>query len=517
MPVESAGRWWALGALALCLLAVGLDTTVLNTALPTLSTTLGASTSELQWITDSYNLVLAALLLPAGLLGDRYGRKKLIMGALAVFGAGSVWSAYSTSPGELMAARAVLGVGAAFLIPLVVAGVLVLFEPTERPRAIAVVTLGSLVGIPLGPIAGGLLLHSFWWGSVFLINAPVAAVGLIAVATLLPESRNPDASGLDPFGIALSAAGMVGVTYGVIEAGERGWTDVRSLGPLVGGAVILGLFVVVERHVARTRDALVDLALFRARAYTAGTILVTIMAFALFGVLFNTPQYLRAVLGADSLGTGLRLLPMLGAMVVGVQVATRVVQRIGPKAIVTVGLLITSAGLFLGAFTTAATSYGEAAVWFALFGLGVGLSIPTATLAAVGSLDTARAGAGSALVFATRQLGSSVGVAILGTLALSRYRGGLDLSAAAGNTAARASVTSGVAVAQRLHDPALLTSVRTAFVHGMDLTLWLCGGISLAGAGLALAILPGRARPPATPVVPSQASPSEPALTEDAR
>jgi EmrB/QacA subfamily drug resistance transporter len=510
VPVGNGARWWALGALALCLLAVGLDTTVLNTALPTLSTSLGASTSELQWITDSYNLVQAAVLLPAGLLGDRFGRKKMVVGALVLFGAGSLWSAYASSPGELVAARAVLGVGAAFLIPLSIAGLVVLFEPVERPRAVGVLAIGTMVGVPLGPIAGGLLLHSFWWGSVFLINVPIAMIGLVAVVALLPESRNPNASGLDLAGIAVSAVGMVGVTYGVIEAGDRGWSDVRSLVPLIGGAVVLGLFVLLERRVARTRDPLLNLVLFRSRGYTAGTSLVAVIAFALFGLLFNAPQYLRGVLGADALGTGVRLLPLLGTMMVGVQAATRIVARTGAKAIVTAGLLIMAGGLFAGAFTTVGTSYGEAAIWLAVFGLGVGFAFPTATLAAVGALEAARAGAGSATVFALRQLGSTIGVAILGTVALAGYRGRLDLPAApADATAVRSGVSSGAAVAQRLHDPALLRSVQGAFVHGMDLTLWICGGISVAGALLAVALLPGRART-AAPEVPRQAVPSEP-------
>jgi EmrB/QacA subfamily drug resistance transporter len=472
-------------------MAVGLDTTVLNTALPTLSATLHASTSQLQWFTDAYNLVMAAVLLPAGLLGDRFGRKKLVIAALAVFGGSSLWCAYSTSPAELTAARAALGIGASFLIPLCVSVLLVLFEAHERQRAVAYLMTGNMVGIPLGPIIAGLMLRHFWWGSVFLINVPLVLTGLIAVTTLVPESRNPRASRLDLTGVGVSALGMIAVTYGVIQVGDHGWSDPQAIGPLLGGLAALAAFVPLERRVARSRDPLVDLGLFRSRGFTWGAILATVISFALFGMLFTTPQYLQAVLGADALGTGLRLLPMLGGLTAGVQLATRI--KAGPKILVALGFALTAAGLFTGATSSATSGYGFTAAWLVIFGTGLGLAMPTSTMAAVGSLEKERSGAGSATVFAMRQLGSSIGVAILGTIVNSSYRSHVAVAGLPSPLAAtvRASASSGVAVARRLGRADVLASVRAAFVHGMDVTLWVCGAMGALSVVLALAFLPG--------------------------
>lgn len=490
-------RWWALIALALSIGVVGLDATILNTALPTMSTALHASTSQLQWFVDSYNLVMAAMLLPAGLLGDRFGRKKMMLGALAGFGVGSVWCAYAGSPATLIAARAVLGVGAAFLIPLCLSIMLVLFEPSERHRAVSGITAANMIGFPLGPILGGVLLKHFWWGSVFLVNIPVVVIGLIAVVMLVPESRTPTPSRLDLPGVLISALGMVALTYGVIEAGDRGLGDARTLAILAGGVAVLAMFVLWERRIARRRMPLVDLSLFRSRGFTWGTILATVVSFAMFGLLFTTPQYFQAVLGADSLGTGLRLLPLALGLVAGVQTATRLVAKTGPKVPVAIGFTLIAAGLLIGATTGTGSSYGFAGLWIGILGVGLGFAMPTATMAALSAVPKERGGAGSALVMALRQLGSAIGVALLGALANSAYRGNLDVRGVADPLAqvARGSASAGVAVAHQTGSDRLLESVRSAFVHGMDITLWVCGGIGLVGLLFTLAVLPGRPRP----------------------
>jgi EmrB/QacA subfamily drug resistance transporter len=486
-------RWLALIGLSLSLLVIGLDSTILMTALPTMSTALKASTSQLQWFTDSYNLAMAALLLPAGLLGDRFGRKKMMIGALALFGAGSLWSAFATSSAMLIAARALLGAGAAFLMPLAMSVLLVLFEPGERQRAVSLMMTANMIGFPLGPIVGGVLLDNFWWGSVFLINVPVIAVALVAVTVLVPESRNPESPRIDLRGVAFSTLGMVGVTYGIIEAGERGWGSALALAPLAVGVGLLVAFVVVERG---ARQPLVDLALFRSRGFTGGALLAALVSFTMFGVLFNTPQYFQAVLGSNALGTGLRLLPMVGGLMVGVQIANRMVDRIGAKAPIAIGFGLLAAALLIGATTSTSDGYGFAAVWLVILGAGMGFALPTTTMAALGALSKERSGVGSALVQALRQLASTIGVAILGTLASTGYRNGLDLRGLPDSAAdaVRSSVTSGVAVADRLDSGALLSQVRRAFVDGMDATLWACGGIALVGLALALVILPRVAR-----------------------
>ncbi len=325
-------RWLALGALALSVLVVGLDLTVLNLALPTLGTELHASTSDLQWFIDAYSLVLAAALLPAGLLGDRFGRKKVLIPALVLFGLASLACAYSHTAGELTAARAVLGLGAAVILPLSLAVIPVLFAPEERQKAIAVVMAAVFIGYPLGPILGGWLLDTFWWGSVFLINVPVIAIALVAVVVLMPESRSEHRPRLDAPGVAISSLGLTALVYGFIRAGEDGWGNAAALATILGGAAILAAFVYWERRVSRRPGGqpLVDLTLFQSAGFTWGTILATLVSFALFGILFAMPLYFRDVRGFDSLGAGLRLLPMIGGMIVGMVAGTRL--QAAPKA-----------------------------------------------------------------------------------------------------------------------------------------------------------------------------------------
>ena len=305
------------------MLVVGLDLTVLNLALPVLSTQLHASTTDLQWFSAAYSLVLAAALLPAGMLGDRAGRKKMLLIALVVFGASSAACAFAGSAGELIAARAVLGLGAAMIFPMSIAVLPVLFAPEERPRAIAVVMGATFIAYPVGPLLGGWLLDNFWWGSVFLINVPVVAVALVAVALLLPESHGARSTRIDVPGIILSSLGLAGLTYGCIKAGQDGWSDPAALATILAGALVLALFVPWERRAGRRGQALVQLELFRSAAFTWGTILTTFVSFAMFGILFAMPQYFQEVRGLDSFATGLRMLPMIGGMVVGMIGGTR--------------------------------------------------------------------------------------------------------------------------------------------------------------------------------------------------
>ena len=282
MPQNEARRWWALAALSLSVLVVALDLFVLSLALPTLSADLHASSSDLQWFVDSYSLVLAAVLLPAGLLGDRIGRKRILLVALALFGLASLACAYSTSGGELIAARAVLGLAAAVILPMSLAVLPVLFSAEERPRAIAAVGGATFLGYPVGPILGGWLLDHFWWGSVFLINVPVVVIAIIAVSTLMPESRGERAVGVDVAGIVISSAGLALLTYGLIKAGNNGWGNGAAVATMAGGVAALTAFAVWERRVSNrtTGDRmqpLVDLKLFGSAGFTWGTVLATLV------------------------------------------------------------------------------------------------------------------------------------------------------------------------------------------------------------------------------------------------
>jgi MFS transporter, DHA2 family, multidrug resistance protein len=524
MNAADSRRWWALVAIAASVLVVGLDLTVLSLALPVLSTQLHASTSDLQWFSAVYSLVLAAALLPAGLLGDRFGRRRMLMAALIVFGASSAACAFAGSPAELIAARAVLGLGAAVIFPMSIAVLPVMFTEEERPRAIAIVMGATFIGYPVGPLLGGWLLDNFWWGSVFLINVPVAVLALLAVATLMPESFGAKSSGIDVPGIILSSLGLASLTYGFIKAGQDGWGDATAVTTIVAGVAGLGLFVAWERRVSsggrppgnprdsnRRGQPLIQLELFRSAGFTWGTLLTTFVSFAMFGILFAMPQYFQEVLGFNSFGSGLRMLPLIGGMVLGMLGGTRLqaprkapdgtVARapMGAKPLVAAGFLVMAAALAVGASTHIASSAGFAVAWFAVAGLGLGLAMPAAMNAALGALSPERSGSGSALITAMRQVGATIGVAVLGTVLLSGYRGQLHLGGlpAAAADAVRSSVAGGVAVADATHSVGLLLMTRTAFVHGLDVMLALCAGIALVSALLALVFLPRRAAAPA--------------------
>ncbi|MDO8211914.1 MFS transporter [Conexibacter sp. CPCC 206217] len=466
-------RWWALAALALGVLTVGLDSTIVNVALPTLSHELHASTSQLQWIANAFNLVFAAALLPAGLLGDRFGRKKLLLGALALFGIASLACALASNAGQLIAARALLGLGGAALMPLSMAVLPVLFSDRDRPKAISTWVAATAIALPLGPILGGVLLDNFAWGSIFLVNVPVVLAALVAIALLVPESRSARAPRIDVTGIVLSSAALGLLTYGAIEAGDRGWGDALVLGTLAAGAALLAVFAATQLRLERRPDGepLIELALLRSPTYLWATVLATIVSFALFGLLFVAPQFFAIVFGADALGTGLRLLPVIGGLVVGSRVSGRLLTQLGAKRVIAAGFVLMTAGLALGATSSVESGYGVTAAWIALVGVGTGFALPTAMDAAMSQLTADSAGVGSALVQTCRQVGGTIGVALLGTVLAARYAGPGDSAA--------------------------------AFVDGMDALLWVAAAVAAAGIVLALALMPS-ARAGAAPVEEAQ-------------
>jgi EmrB/QacA subfamily drug resistance transporter len=496
-PEKTAGsrRWWALAALALSGLTIGLDATVLNIALPELSTSLHASTGQLQWFSTAYTLVVGVAMLPAANLGDRFGRKRLLILSLMLFAAASAWCAWSTSPGELIAARAVLGLAGAALLPLGLAMLPTLFPGAEdRSRAVTIWTAASALGLPLGPIVGGWLLNHFWWGSVFVLNVPLALVGAVALLVFLPEARSTRPVRLDLPGVLLSSAGLAGVIYGFINAGQHGWGAPATGLTIAAGVILLAGFMAWER---RTSHPLIELSLFANGQFSWGTVHATIANFALFGLLFAVPQFFQSVHGTSPLGTGLRLLPMIGGILVGSQTGSPLVKRFGSRMVIAAGFVLAAIALGAAATTRVSTGYGFAAAWIAVLGLGIGLALPAAMSGALGALSAERAGAGSGLLQALRQVGGTIGVAILGTVLSSGYRGRLHtgpLSPALSRTA-RDSVAAGIQVATTRHVQALAAAVRTAFVHGMELTLIVSGALVLAGAILALLFLPRKTRP----------------------
>ena len=485
-------RWWAMGATALTLFVVGLDMTVLNVALPDIAVALHATTAQLQWFADAYLLVLAAVLLPAGMLGDRFGRKRLTLGALAVFGVGSLWCAFAGSPGSLIAARALLGLGAAVLLPLAMSAVVVLFEPAERPRAVLVLSLATMVGLPLGPIIGGALLQVFWWGSVFIINVPAIVVAFVAVAGLFPaDEPATERSRIDVVGAVAAGIGLLGLTYGVIEAPTRGWDDPVVLLTVVGGVLVLVGFFVWERGL-RGAVPVFDYAVWADLRFRYGTVCAAIASLAFFGLMFTLPQYYRAVLGADALGTGVRTLPMVIGMIVAMRLTTRLTSRVSLRSLAAGGFVLTAVGLVWGATTSAEAPYLRSAGWTTVAGLGFGVALFAAQTGALLTLPRARAATGSALVQTLRQVGSVLGIATLGALLNHVYRTQVDTAGLPATVAGavRESAQAGVVVAHQTGSATLAHSVASAFVSGMDAALWLSAGVAVAGALVALLRMP---------------------------
>lgn len=496
MVVPSTNRrWLAAAALAISVLTIGIDATVLNLALPTLAIDLHADTADLQWIVDGYLLVLGALMLPAGLLGDRFGRKRFLLLGLALFGLGSLACAYATDPGALIAARALLGAAAAMVMPLSLAVLPVMFAAAERQRAIAIVSSAAIAAYPVGPLLGGWLLTHFWWGSVFLINVPVVLLAMAAVTAFTPESHGQRRSGGDPVGILSSAAGLVALTYGVIEAGQRGWTDPPALAWIVAGLAALVGFAAWQRRLHRAGgDPMIDPGLFATPGYGWGTVLSTMVSFAMIGLLFAVPQYLRGVLGCDAMATGIRLLPMIAGMVLGLGLGDRASARLGAAATVGCGFAVMAAGYLLGATTSTSDGTGRTAWWIAVVGLGAGIVMPSAMNAALGGLGEQRSGIGTAVVGAIRQVGGTLGVAVLGSVLNTVYRDRVPVAglpgAAAG--AVRDNVVTAVATARAMGGGGLLGRIASAFVSAMDAMLAVSAAVALVSAVLAVLFLPGR-------------------------
>ena len=492
MKLFGARRWWAMAAMTLGVLAVGLDAMIVSVAMPTLAGVFHASETELQWFSASYALALAAAMLPSGLLGDRYGHKRVLVAAMALFGLGSVACALAPTSTVFIAARVVLGVSGAAMIVMVLSIITVLFSETERPRAVGVWAAANFLALPLGPILGGWMITNLWWGWAFLINVPVALLGLIAVVLFVPEARPSAKRGFDLPGLLSSGSGLVLLTYGLIEAGQRGWTDAGAVVPMLVGIGLLGAFLLIER---RTQRPLVDLSLFDSPGFLWGTTLAALAMMAMIGILFTMPQYFQAILGMDAQGSGLRLVPLILGLVAGAVSADRIVARIGTNLTVALGFALVASAALVGSRTGVASTDAFIGGWMTLTGIGMGLTISTTGSAALATLDAERAGMGSSVMQAIQKLGAPFGAAILGSVLNSAYQSHLDLTAAPADAAAvvQSSVFAGVAVARQLGSSELLASVQGAFVNGMGAAFLFSAGISLVGMVLSIVLLPRRA------------------------
>ncbi|WP_329409247.1 DHA2 family efflux MFS transporter permease subunit [Streptomyces sp. NBC_00704] len=496
-------RWAILGVLMLSLLIVVLDNSILNVAIKTISTPaptgLGATQSELEWAINAYTLVFAGLLFSAGLLGDRIGRKKVLLGGLAVFGMGSALAAESGSPAQLIAFRALMALGAAFVMPATLAVLMNVFDREEQPKAIGMWAGGVGLAIAIGPITGGLLLDHFWWGSVFLINVPIVLLAIGLMLWLVPESRDPKPGRVDLVGVVLSVIGLVLLVYGIIKGGELAdFTDAKVLATIGAGLVVLAAFVVFEK---RSDHPSVDMDYFKNKVFSAAISVIALVFFALMGVTFFSVFYTQSVRGYSPLQTGLLLLPLAAAQLIFAPRARLVVDRIGIRATTTTAMLVLAATLVAFATLDADTPIWLLEVVFFFMGAGMAHIMTPTSVVIMQALPREKAGSASALSNTFRQVGGALGIAVLGSVLSTSYRNGIEghlgtLPPGLRDTAGE-SIEATLGVAAKLGDQgrSLVVPAHDAFLHAMHITA-LCGaGVAVVGAIVVALFLPGRPKP----------------------
>jgi EmrB/QacA subfamily drug resistance transporter len=495
---RSDHRWIALAALCLSVVIVNVDNTILNVALPTLVRTLHATSSQLEWIVDSYAMVFAGLLLVGGSLGDRFGRKRLFMLGLTLFLAGSLGAAFSDSVPLLIAFRAVMGAGAALTTPSTLSIIHDTFrDPRERSRAISVWAASSGLGIAIGPVAGGLLLSKFWWGSVFLVNVPIVIVAVGGALLLVRDSRNRAADRPDPGGSARSIAGLVLLLWAIIEAPTEGWGSPLVIGIGLASIATLGVFVAWE---ARSDHPMLKLGFFRDRRFSIAAAAECLGLFGLFGGLFVQTQFLQFQLGYSPLQAGLRILPIAAAVVVSSPLAEIAARFAGAKLIAALGLAAIAGGLWqVTAASTAAATYGDVLPGMLIVGVGAGFLLSTATNSLVGSVPSGDAGVGSATNGVAIQTGGALGVAVIGSVLATRYQDRMGTVLAAQHVPPAiahqitGSLGGALGVAGVLGGAAgdlLAHAARAAFMNGAGTSMAVGALTALAGALLTLWLLP---------------------------
>ncbi len=490
-------RWRILGVLVLALLVTSIDHTIINVAMPRLVGDLGASSAQLQWIVASYTIVFAGLLLTAGSLGDRFGRRGALLAGLATFLAGSVVAATTGSTAALIAGRCVMGIGGALIMPTTLSILVNVFgDPRERAQAIAGWTAASGAGIALGPIVGGALMRSYSWSSVFWINVPLLVAAVIGALHLVPDSRDPHATRLDPVGAVLSIAAISTLVYAIIQAPERGWTSGTSLVNLAAGSAIAILFVGWEM---RRDDPMLDMSLFRNRSFSAGSVALALLFFAMAGTVFMQAQYLQFVLEYTPLAAGFALVPAAIGMLLGTGAGAHLAEMHDGRIAVTTGTLIATAGVAAQAAFVDGGSYLPTGVGLLLFGLGAGIAMPAATEMIMATLPPARAGVGSAVNDTVREFGGALGVAVIGSVAATSYATSMrseldrfpDLTGADRNLLVN-NVGAAIETSQHLgaHADQIAGAARTAFVDSMHSSLWIAAGLAFCAAVVTVTQLP---------------------------
>lgn len=517
-------RWAILAVLVVSLLVVVLDNTVLNIALPTIQADLGATQSELVWAIDSYILVFASLLFTWGVVGDRIGRKRVLMIGLVIFGLASAACAFSGTPSLLIGLRALMGVGGAAVLPVTLAIITVVFPPHERGKAIGAWAGAVGAAVALGPVLGGVLLeHPAWsswltgndWGSVFLINVPIVLIGLVFIARIVPETRDPNPRRLDLVGLLVSAAGLVLIVYGIIEASStRTWVSPSVLVPIAIGVVLIAFFIWTE---ARSDHASFDVTLFRNRGYAVSLSAVSLSFFALSGITFSLPFYLQILRGYSTLEAGLCFLPFAVGQLLAAPRSAAMVARFGYRAVMTTGLALVAVALLGLAQIAVSTPLWVLLLVFFIFGFGMGNVIAPGSTVLQNVLPLARAGAGSAVQNTVRQVAGALGVAVIGTILATQYAANLNSAAEASpvpvdprlvDAASQSVVAADIAITQASGSglpTALADAFRSAafdsFLSASHVTSYLAAAVVLIAALVVVSLLPTITPPQATPAM----------------
>jgi EmrB/QacA subfamily drug resistance transporter len=518
-----ARRWWTLAVLCFSLIIIGVDNTILNVALPSIVRDLGASGSELQWMVDAYTIVFACLLLTAGSLGDRYGRRRALMFGLAWFATFSATASLASSPAQLIGARAAMGIGGAFIYPTTLSILTNTFhDPGERAKAIGIWAGVAGVGIAIGPLAGGLLVEHFGWDAIFLVNVPICATALILCPFFIPNTSDREESPLDPIGALLSILGLVTFLYAVIEGPDKGWTSSVVLAGFALGAIFIALFWWWELHCT---GPMLDVRFFKNPRFTAASATITLTYFALFSSTFLLTLYFQFILHYSPLKSGMMLTPVALGLMIASPMAPRLVVRFGTKWVVVAGLTIVGFAMACYGSNTLMSSFGIGLLIRFIYGCGVGITTPPVTESIMGSLPRSRAGVGSAVNDTTRQTGGAVGVAVIGSLFAARYHaqiGSLSFLPAGVRQTARESI--GTSLTEAAKQPAgaaqhLIQVSHAAFLSSMRLTYAVLVLVIAAAIVVAFKWLPAHAPAvddvPAAPAVPLTEEPAVPLAKAD--
>ncbi len=499
---EYRRRWLTLVVIALSVLIIVIDATIINVALPTLQRELNTTGSELQWIINAYIMVFGAFMLTTGALGDRLGRKYLLQAGIVIFGGASLGAAYADSGTQLIIWRIIMGIGGAMILPATLAIITNVFPREERGRAIGIWAGMNAIGIALGPIIGGLLIEHYNWNSVFLINIPIALVALAAGFFLIPNSRDPNPKRPDFPGTVISTAALAGLVFGLVQGGSWGWTDPAVIGSIVGAVVLIVLFILWER---RTDHPMLEIGFFRNSRFSTGVGAVSLMAFGQVGITFGLTLYMQFVNGYTALETGLRFVPLALGIFIGAGSADRIVARIGTKQVMVIGFFLNAILLVLAAFWQTDTAYWQLGLIFFGIGFSLGYIAAPATDAVMGALPEAKAGIGSAMNTVCRMVAGAIGVAIIGSILGTIYSSSFEKAIAAIGAvpaklveAASDSVGAAVIVAQQLPGgagEALIEIARTSFMDAWQVMAFFSCGINIVGAILSLKFMPAYHEP----------------------